>query len=198
MNVFRHDSAFVAPRWQAGLHWLLMLHLLAQTALPALLPPSGAAAPPPPAPLSASAAPAPAPTPPLPNPAPLAGPAVLTGTLYLPLLLSDGSRPQAAGEPAATASRLYLPLLSKSESRGLDFTAAPLAGPAPLRVSFTPRGAGPAQSLTWDLGDGTVLTGPGPAAISHTYRYAGSYDVGPAVAKAGLVVFVQAKRVGQS
>jgi PKD repeat protein len=55
-----------------------------------------------------------------------------------------------------------------------DFTASPLAGSAPLLVSFTDLSAGPVASWSWDFGDGGTSSASSP---SHSYVADGVYTV---------------------
>ncbi len=58
---------------------------------------------------------------------------------------------------------------------GVDFTATPLAGQAPLTVKFTDKSTGSPRSYYWDFGDGTTSTDKNP---THTYTYSGTWSVG--------------------
>jgi beta propeller repeat protein len=55
-----------------------------------------------------------------------------------------------------------------------DFTASPLSGNAPLKVSFTDRSAGTPASWEWTFGDGATSTDRNP---SHEYTAPGLYTV---------------------
>jgi len=55
-----------------------------------------------------------------------------------------------------------------------DFTGAPVAGAAPLVVSFTDRSSGAVAGWSWSFGDGTSSTLASP---SHGYAAPGSYTV---------------------
>jgi len=56
-----------------------------------------------------------------------------------------------------------------------DFTASPTDGTAPLAVTFTDLSTGDITSWTWDFGDGTVESGPGPKV--HTYNSSNFWPV---------------------
>ncbi len=62
------------------------------------------------------------------------------------------------------------------------FTAAPLAGTAPLTVTFTDLSTGTIIAWTWSFGDGGVSSARHPA---HVYEMAGSYTVTLTVAGPG-------------
>jgi parallel beta-helix repeat protein len=55
-----------------------------------------------------------------------------------------------------------------------NFTAVPVAGPAPLTVTFTDTSTGDPQFWNYGFGDGTSSTAKNP---SHTYRWPGNYTV---------------------
>lgn len=55
-----------------------------------------------------------------------------------------------------------------------DFAGSPGSGVAPLQISFSSLATGEYDSLTWDFGDGTSLTGENP---THIYTQAGAYTV---------------------
>jgi PKD repeat protein len=54
------------------------------------------------------------------------------------------------------------------------FTASPVTGKAPLRVTFTNMSTGNPLFLNYDFGDGTNSTTNNPV---HTYRFPGVYNV---------------------
>lgn len=54
------------------------------------------------------------------------------------------------------------------------FSADPIYGTAPLTVQFTDKSTGYPGTWLWDFGDGSTSTQRNP---SHTYQYAGAYDV---------------------
>ena len=54
------------------------------------------------------------------------------------------------------------------------FTASPVTGMAPLKVSFTDQSTGSPTFLNYDFGDGINATGPNEV---HTYRFPGVYNV---------------------
>ncbi|OQY29105.1 MAG: hypothetical protein B6243_11495, partial [Anaerolineaceae bacterium 4572_5.2] len=56
----------------------------------------------------------------------------------------------------------------------VDFTASPLAGSAPLTVTFTDVSTGDITSWQWDFGDGSSSATQNP---DHAYAAAGSYTV---------------------
>jgi PKD repeat protein len=62
----------------------------------------------------------------------------------------------------------YNPLL------GLDFTATPTSGKAPLKVTFTCASTGTGTKWFWEFGDGKTSTKQNPV---YTYRKPGSYSV---------------------
>jgi len=55
-----------------------------------------------------------------------------------------------------------------------DFSATPLKGNAPLKVTFTDKSTGEPTDWHWDFGDGETSTSKSPV---HTYSKAGSYTV---------------------
>lgn len=55
-----------------------------------------------------------------------------------------------------------------------DFSAAPVAGVAPLTVQFTDSSTGEVVTREWDFGDGNTSANTNP---SHTYTMAGTYTV---------------------
>jgi plastocyanin len=55
-----------------------------------------------------------------------------------------------------------------------EFTASPLSGTAPLKVSFANTSSGDYTSSTWDLGDGSTSRSKNP---THTYEAPGVYTV---------------------
>jgi PKD repeat protein len=55
-----------------------------------------------------------------------------------------------------------------------NFTAAPLSGPVPLKVTFTDTSTGNPQFWNYEFGDGTSSTSKNP---SHTYLLPGNYTV---------------------
>jgi PKD repeat protein len=55
-----------------------------------------------------------------------------------------------------------------------NFTAAPLNGTVPLKVTFNDLSTGAPVFLNYDFGDGTTATGKNPV---HTYQYPGVYTV---------------------
>jgi PKD repeat protein len=60
-----------------------------------------------------------------------------------------------------------IPLVAK-------FTASPVNGTAPMKVSFTDQSTGSPTFLNYDFGDGINATGPNPV---HIYRFPGVYNV---------------------
>lgn len=74
----------------------------------------------------------------------------------------------------------YFPLV------GLNCTAAPISGQAPLRVSFMLAAVngnpGKPYSYSWDFGDGQSTTAP---VVDHTYVRAGEYHPSGTVANDG-------------
>ena len=84
---------------------------------------------------------------------------------------------------AVTVDRVpFIPPVAK-------FTASPVAGPAPLTVSFVDQSFGSPIRFMYDFGDGVNKSGPNPV---HTYRYPGVYNVTLTVLKndmsTGLVI----------
>jgi PKD repeat protein len=55
-----------------------------------------------------------------------------------------------------------------------EFSATPSAGPAPLAVQFQDQSSGDVTNWSWELGDGTLASGPNP---SHLYDLPGTYTV---------------------
>ena len=55
-----------------------------------------------------------------------------------------------------------------------DFTASPVTGTAPLKVTFTDHSTGSPSYLNFDFGDGFNATGKNPV---HLYQYPGVYNV---------------------
>lgn len=58
-----------------------------------------------------------------------------------------------------------------------DFTGTPLAGNAPLAVTFTDTSSGVVDTRFWDFGDGTTAWENTTASIAHTYAFPGTYTV---------------------
>jgi PKD repeat protein len=63
-----------------------------------------------------------------------------------------------------------------------DFSATPLAGPAPLLVNFSNFSSGDWTTSTWDFGDGNTSVSPNP---SHQYSSAGSFTISLTVSGQG-------------
>ncbi|MBI1881844.1 MAG: PKD domain-containing protein, partial [Chloroflexi bacterium] len=78
-----------------------------------------------------------------------------------------------ANEGKPTGFHLYLPLIFKYDLPQADFTAKPVIGPVPLRVTFLNRSTY-ATKYVWDFGDGHTDTALNPI---HTYTQAGVYTV---------------------
>lgn len=76
------------------------------------------------------------------------------------------ARPNLINVAAASPSTLALPPTA-------NFSAQPLAGSAPLTVTFTNRSSSAADYL-WDFGDGNTSTESNP---THTFKTPGSYQV---------------------
>jgi len=64
-----------------------------------------------------------------------------------------------------------------------NFTAAPLSGPVPLKVTFTDTSTGNPDYWNYDFGDGTTSPARNP---DHTYLSAGTYTVSLTVLKVGV------------
>ncbi len=56
----------------------------------------------------------------------------------------------------------------------VDFSGTPVAGSAPLKVTFTDKSATTANAWSWDFGDGATSTEKNPV---HTYETTGIFDV---------------------
>lgn len=65
-----------------------------------------------------------------------------------------------------------------------SFTGTPLAGFAPLTVTFTDSSSGSPTSFAWNFGDGNTTT-TSSTSVSHTYSTTGSYTVTETVTGAG-------------
>lgn len=62
-------------------------------------------------------------------------------------------------------------------AQGLDFTASPTSGSAPLLVTFTNTSTNPnAYKYIWYFGDGNTFTDYNTTTITHTYNVAGNYN----------------------
>ena len=55
-----------------------------------------------------------------------------------------------------------------------NFTALPVTGTAPLKVTFTDQSTGTPTYQNFDFGDGINATGKNPV---HTYQFPGTYNV---------------------
>jgi PKD repeat protein len=73
-----------------------------------------------------------------------------------------------------TLSRSAFIQASAAVAPTADFSGTPLAGVAPLAVTFTDLSAGNPTAWSWSFGDGGTSTARNP---SHTYMAAGSYSV---------------------
>ena len=111
--------------------------------------------------------------------------------LLLAVLMGPRASAQAApalagtaGTPTGTATPTSMP--------GSDFVGAPLAGTAPLTVTFTHTNPSILSHCTWTFGDGTSQSFTPPTgttfaacpSVSHTYAAGGSYSVSLTVIKA--------------
>ena len=76
----------------------------------------------------------------------------------------------AASSSAVTKSS-YVTVLSPPVA---SFSASPVSGKAPLKVTFTDKSTGSPTSWTWNFGDGTSSTAKNPV---HTYSKAGKYTI---------------------
>ncbi|MEE8391923.1 MAG: PKD domain-containing protein, partial [Anaerolineae bacterium] len=65
---------------------------------------------------------------------------------------------------------------------GVDFTASPVSGSAPLNVQFTDTSTGTVDAWAWDFGDGITSTLQSPA---HAYTTTGVYTVSLTVSGPG-------------
>ena len=63
---------------------------------------------------------------------------------------------------------------NKLNRDGVDFTADPVSGEVPLKVTFTDTSAYSGTEYLWDFGDGSNSTSENP---THTYQRVGQYDV---------------------
>ncbi|OFY86389.1 MAG: hypothetical protein A3F72_11355 [Bacteroidetes bacterium RIFCSPLOWO2_12_FULL_35_15] len=62
-------------------------------------------------------------------------------------------------------------------AQGLDFTASPTSGTAPLLVTFTNTSTNPnAYKYIWYFGDGNIVTDYNTTTITHIYNVAGNYN----------------------
>ncbi|MDZ7309171.1 MAG: phytase, partial [candidate division KSB1 bacterium] len=95
------------------------------------------------------------------------------GNYTVRLTVSNG-----AGHSHAVVKDNYI---SASPSPVAAFTAAPVAGNAPLTVTFTDQSTGNPTNWSWDFGDGTTSNEQHPV---HTYAAAGEYTVSLTAANA--------------
>ncbi|OPX66244.1 MAG: PKD domain protein [Methanoregulaceae archaeon PtaB.Bin056] len=79
----------------------------------------------------------------------------------------------AAGQETSTKPG-YIHVLPSGSPPIAFFTMRPMAGVAPLTVSFTDRSMGAPLAWMWDFGDGTTSTEQSPV---HTYTGTGTYTV---------------------
>jgi PKD repeat protein len=89
------------------------------------------------------------------------------GEYSVTLTVSNGSNTSARTRSSYVTVGETLPLAA-------DFTGGPLAGAAPLEVSFVDASAGSPTAWSWSFGDGSTSTAQNPA---HTYTAAGTYSV---------------------
>jgi PKD repeat protein len=77
---------------------------------------------------------------------------------------------------SSTATKVNLITVNRVPSTPLvaSFTASPVAGTAPLKVTFTDHSTGSPSYLNFDFGDGFNATGKNPV---HLYQYPGVYNV---------------------
>ncbi len=92
------------------------------------------------------------------------------------------------GAPPAPSSTTTTSISgSGSASAGVDFTASPVSGTAPLQVSFSAISDADIVQWEWDFGDGTTGVGPDP---EHRYDEPGVYTVSlTATAADGTVLY---------
>jgi parallel beta-helix repeat protein len=79
----------------------------------------------------------------------------------------------SAGGQNTKTRTAYVSVASPIQAPVAEFTAAPLAGTAPLSVQFTDQSTG-ASSWSWNLGDGSTSAGRNPL---HTYFAGGAFTV---------------------
>ncbi len=88
------------------------------------------------------------------------------------IVVSDGGlRP--VGDPLRYAVFVF-DLVDGTGAPVASFTASPVAGVAPLLTTFIDRSSGVPTSWVWNFGDGSTSTEARP---THTYSFAGLYDV---------------------
>ncbi len=86
----------------------------------------------------------------------------------------------AMGSNAVTKSG-YLTVVNALKAPVASFSATPVSGNAPMRVTFTDKSTGTPTSWNWNFGDGTFSTTRNP---THTYSRAGKYAISLTVTNA--------------
>lgn len=76
----------------------------------------------------------------------------------------------------------YITVSTPSKPPVAKFSASPVSGKTPLKVSFTDKSTGNPTSWAWSFGDGTYSTSQNPV---HKYNKAGKYTVSLKVKTAG-------------
>jgi len=102
--------------------------------------------------------------------------AAVTGPELLSLAVAGGSTNSAiySSREGAHPPELVLTLAGTSAPPVASFEAAPLAGPAPLAVSFADTSTGLVTHRAWDFGDGATSSERNP---THVYSEPGTYTV---------------------